>query len=114
MSLISGRVQSAASAKGKEAAKPSAIACTAVRAASSGCFSPMRRATSAVTDIDRPIATANVTVRNDSVSPTAATAFAPSRPTKYTSSTPKTDSITISRIIGTDSRKTALLRLPSV
>ncbi len=114
MSAISGRVQSAASMNGTAAATPSAIAWTAVRAAASGSFSPMRRATSAVTDIDSPIATAKAIVSSDSVSPTAATASAPSRPTKYTSSTPKTDSITISRIIGTDSRKTALLRLPSV
>ena len=37
---------------------PSAIACTAARAAPSGSFSPMRRATVAVAPIDRPIATA--------------------------------------------------------
>ena len=62
----------------------------------------------------RPIATAKITVSSDSVRPTAATASAPSRPTKYTSRMPKTDSITISRIIGTDRRKTARFRLPSV
>jgi hypothetical protein len=99
---------------GRETRTPTRMAWTAVRAASSGCFSPIRRATSAVVDIDIPMATANTTVRNDSVSPTAATASAPRRPTKNTSRIPKTDSISISRIMGTDSRKTAWPRLPSV
>jgi hypothetical protein len=48
------------------------------------------------------------------VRPTAATAADPSRPTKKTSVRAKADSITISRIIGTDRRKTARFRLPSV
>ena len=46
--------------------------------------------------------------------PTAATASAPSRATKKTSVSAKTDSIAISRTMGTDRRTTARLRLPSV
>jgi hypothetical protein len=39
-------------------ARPSAIPCVAVRAAEPMSFSPTRRATSAITPIDTPIATA--------------------------------------------------------
>ena len=90
------------------------MACTAVRAAASGSFSPMRRATRAVVDMESPRARANTRVSSDSVSPTAATASGPSRPTQNTSRMPKTDSISISRIMGTESRNTARPRLPSV
>ena len=44
---------------------------------------------------------------SDSVSPTVATASAPSRPTKKMSATANTDSISISSTIGTASRITA-------
>jgi hypothetical protein len=47
-------------------------------------------------------------VISDSVIPTVAMASAPKRPTKKTSATAKTDSITISRTIGTASNTTAL------
>ncbi len=47
----------------------------------------MRRATMAVVDKLRPMATENTSVNIDSVSPTVATAFAPSRPTQKTSTT---------------------------
>ena len=74
----------------------------------------MRRATIAVTPIDRPIAIAYSTVSNDSVSPTVATAFAPSLPTKNTSVTAKTLSSTISSTIGTASNIIARAMLPCV
>ena len=83
------------------------MACTADSAAASGFFSPMRRATSAVVPIAMPIATALTSVRTDSVKPTVATAEAPSDDTKYMSTTAKTDSSTISSIIGTASRRMA-------
>jgi hypothetical protein len=53
-------------------------------------------------------------VINDSVMPTVATAAAPSRPTKKMSVTANTDSIIISRTIGTASRTTARPIGPSV
>ena len=53
-------------------------------------------------------------VSSDSVTPTAATASAPRRPTNSASRSPNTDSIDISRIIGIESRKTARGRLPVV
>jgi hypothetical protein len=59
-----------------------------------------------------PIAYTNV--MTDSVSPTVATAEGPSDATKYMSTTAKTDSITISRIMGMERRKTARPMLPCV
>ena len=50
----------------------------------------------------------------DSVSPTVATALTLTLLTKKTSTTANNDSITISRIIGTDRKKMALLILPDV
>jgi len=50
-------------------AKPMAIAWTAATAAPAGSFSPMRRATIAVVDMLKPMATANTRVSIDSVSP---------------------------------------------
>ena len=64
--------------------------------------------------IDRPIATAYISDRTDSVSPTAATAGAPSEATQYTSTTAKTDSMTISSTIGTASSSSAVPMGPSV
>ena len=56
---------------------PSAMPCTAASAAPSGFFSPIRRATIAVTPIDSPIAAVYTSVSIDSVSPTVATASGP-------------------------------------
>ena len=61
----------------------------------------------AAAPIATPIARAYTTNISDSVSPTVATASAPSRPTKKMSATANTDSISISSTIGTDSRITA-------
>ena len=47
----------------------------------------MRRATMAVVDMLSPMATAKMRLSNDSVKPTVATASAPRRPTKKTSTT---------------------------
>ena len=74
----------------------------------------MRRATIAVVDRLSPMPTANTRLSIDSVKPTVATAFAPSRPTHATSTTAKSDSSTISRTMGTASNKIALFRLPAV
>jgi hypothetical protein len=93
---------------------PRAIACTPATAAPSGSFSPMRRATMAVVERLNPIATENTRVSSDSVSPTVATAFAPSRPTQKTSTTANSDSSTISRTMGTASSRIARFRLPLV
>jgi hypothetical protein len=57
--------------------------------------------------IDRPAASAYITVIHDSVIPTVAIASGPSRPTKNTSATTKMDSMSISRTIGTASNTTA-------
>ena len=82
------------------------IDCTADLAAPSASFSPMRRATVAAPPIDRPIASAYMMVIHDSVIPTVAIASAPSLPTKNTSATTNTDSMTISSTIGTASSTT--------
>ncbi len=68
----------------------------------------------AVVDRLKPMATENTRVNNDSVSPTVAVAFAPSRPTQKMSTTAKSDSSTISKTMGTASSKIARLRLPVV
>src|SRR5262249_33840529 len=60
-----------------------------------------RRATMALVAMLRPIAIAKTKVNKDSVSPTVATASAPSRPTQNTSTMPNTDSMAISNTIGT-------------
>jgi hypothetical protein len=62
----------------------------------------------------RPIATASINVSTDSVNPTVATAPIPSRATKKISQMAKTDSITISRIIGTASNRIARRSGPAV
>ncbi len=97
-----------------EIASPRMIACTAAIAASAGSFSPMRRATMAVVDRLNPMATAKTRLNIDSVSPTVATASAPRCATQKTSTTANSDSRTISRTIGTASRKMARFRLPDV
>lgn len=86
---------------------PSVMACTAARAAPSGFFSPMRRATVAVVPIASPKASVYTMAIIDSVSATVATAAAPSFATQNMSTTAKMDSITISSTIGTASRKIA-------
>ena len=53
-------------------------------------------------------------VSTDSVRPTVATACTPTRPTKKISTTAKSDSITISSTMGTDSKKMARRMLPVV
>jgi len=83
-----------------ETISPRAIACTAARAAPSGFFSPIRRATIAVAPIPRPIATAYIKVNIDSVRPTVATASAPRCATQKISTTAKMLSINISSTIG--------------
>jgi hypothetical protein len=93
---------------------PRAIACTAATAAPSGSFSPMRRATIAAVDKLSPIPTANTRLSIDSVSPTVATALAPSLPTQNTSTTANSDSSTISKTIGTASNRIARFKLPAV
>jgi hypothetical protein len=74
----------------------------------------MRRATIAVVERLNPIATENTRLSMDSVSPTVATALAPRRPTQNTSTTANSDSSTISRTMGTASKKMARFRLPVV
>jgi hypothetical protein len=64
--------------------------------------------------IESPIPTAYTRVRRDSVRPIVATADGPSEETKYTSTTAKRDSITISSIIGTASNRIARPTLPCV
>ena len=88
--------------------------CTAASAAASGRFSPIRRATVAATPIESPMATVYTIVSMDSVRPTVAVASGPSRETKKTSQTAKTDSIIISRIIGMASSTTARAIGPAV
>ena len=74
----------------------------------------MRRATMAVVDRLKPMATANTRLSIDSVRPTVATAFAPRRPTQKTSTTANSDSSTISSTMGTASSRMARFRLPVV
>ncbi len=90
------------------------IACTPATAASSGSFSPMRRATIAVVERLSPMPIAKISSISDSVSPTVATAFAPTRPTQNTSTTANSDSSTISSTIGIAKSKIARFRLPFV
>ena len=90
------------------------MACTPAIAASSGSFSPIRRATIAVVDIETPSPIANTSASIDSVIPTVATAFAPSRPTQKTSVTANSDSSTISSTIGMASRRMARFKFPCV
>ena len=97
-----------------ETARPIQMACVAATAAPRGFFSPTRRATMAVVAIERPMATLYTTMSIASVSPTAATASAPSRATKNTSTMPNSDSMLISRIMGMESSVMARPRLPSV
>ena len=79
---------------------PRAIPCTAASEAASGRRSPMRRATTAATPIESPIAAVYTRVMIDSVRPTVATASGPSRETQKTSTTAKIDSIPISSTMG--------------
>ena len=74
----------------------------------------MRRATMAVVDKLRPIPTAKTRLSIDSVSPTVATALAPRRPTQKTSTTANSDSSTVSKTMGTASRRIARFKLPAV
>jgi hypothetical protein len=74
----------------------------------------MRRATIAVVDRLNPMPTAKIRLNSDSVSPTVATALAPSRPTQNTSTTANKDSSTISKTIGTASNRIARFKLPVV
>jgi len=74
----------------------------------------MRRATVAIAPTLRPIASAYTMVRIDSVRPTVATASAPRRETKKTSTTANTDSSTSSRTIGIASSRIAPPIGPSV
>ena len=74
----------------------------------------MRRATMAVVDMATPMPIAITSASIDSVMPTVATAFAPSRPTQNTSTTANSDSSTISSTIGMASRKMERFRLPIV
>ena len=74
----------------------------------------MRRATTAVAPMPRPIASAYTAASSDSVSPTAATASAPRRATKKMSVTAKTLSIAISSTIGTASSRIARCSDPCV
>src|ERR1700722_3972905 len=94
--------------------KPSTIACTAATAAPSGSFSPMRRATIAVVDIESPSPTAKTRLSIDSVNPIVATASAPSLPTQNTSTTANRDSSTISKTIGMARSKIARFKLTLV
>ena len=93
---------------------PAASPCTAAVAAPSGSFSPIRRATIAVIDIENPIATQTASIKIDSANPTVAMASAPRWATQNTSTMAKSDSITISRTIGIASSTMARPRLPSV
>jgi hypothetical protein len=74
--------------------------CTAARAAPAASFSPIRRATTALSPIESPIATVYTITSIDSVSPTVATASAPSRETKNTSTSANSDSLAVSSTIG--------------
>jgi hypothetical protein len=91
---------------------PNAMACTAAVAAPRGSFSPVLRATIAVVDMLTPMATEKISVSIDSVSPTVATEFAPSRVTQNTSTMANSDSINISKTIGTARSRIALLIEP--
>ena len=93
---------------------PSRIACIPAVAAPRGSFSPVRRATIAVVDMLTPMATEKTRVSIDSVRPTVATAFAPSRVTQNTLTIANSDSINISSTIGVASSRTARLIDPSV
>ncbi len=93
---------------------PSTTACTAAIAASSGSFSPIRRATIAVVDSDSPSPIANASASIASVSPTVATASAPSRPTQNVSTTANSDSRHISSTIGIASSRIDRFRSPLV
>src|SRR5215471_6700519 len=97
-----------------EVPTPMKMACTPAAAAPSGSFSPILRATIAVVESDSPKPTANTRLSNDSVSPTVATASAPSRPTQNTSTTANSDSSTISRTMGMASSTMARFKLPDV
>ena len=74
----------------------------------------MRRATIAVVDRLSPMPTANTRLSIDSVSPTVATALAPSLPTQKTSTTANNDSSTISNTMGTARSRIARFKLPAV
>ncbi len=74
----------------------------------------MRRATTAATPMDNPIAAVYTRVSIDSVSPTVATASGPRCETQNTSATAKSDSITISSTIGMASSTIARLSEPVV
>ena len=86
---------------------PTAIACTAERAAPSGSPLPIRRATIAVTPIERPIATVYTSVTSDSARPTAVIASGPRRETQNTSVSANTDSSAVSITMGIASRSRA-------
>src|SRR6266700_4000150 len=88
-------------------AKPRKIACTAACAAPSLSCSPVRRATTAVAPILKPTANAITITSMPSVMPTVAVASAPRRATKNMSTMPKSDSMAISRTMGTARRMIA-------
>jgi hypothetical protein len=87
---------------------------TAALDAPSLSCSPMRRATKAVVDMLRPMATPKTSVNRDSVMPTVAMASAPRRETKKASTMPNKDSMHISRIMGMARRRMARFRSPLV
>ena len=74
----------------------------------------MRRDTMAVAAELSPMANEYTNVSIDSVSPTVATASTPTFATKKASTTAKRDSMTISRIMGTDNKTMARSILPCV
>ena len=90
------------------------MACTAPLAAPSVSCSPMRRATKAVVENERPMAMANTVVKIPSVKPTVATASEPSRDTQNTSTIANKDSMIISSTMGIARSVIAVERLPSV
>ena len=90
------------------------ITCPTALLAPAPFSSPMRRATRAVAAVLRPMAMEYTSVSTDSVRPTVATASVPILATKNTSTMANRASITISRIMGTDSMKMARLMLPDV
>ena len=97
-----------------EMTRPSTMACAAECDAASGSFSPIRRATVAVAAIEIPMAMAKRMANMDSVTPTVATARSPTFETQNMSTTAKSDSIAISRIMGMASSTMARGMEPAV
>ena len=90
-----------------DSTRPVRRACTAATAASSGEPSPIRRATIAVAPMQSPMATEKTSASSESERPRIATASGPSRATKKTSTTAKSDCIAISSTIGMAAKMTA-------